>query len=273
MIGVSYNSKHSFNDFKIVAKSIDRPLLPAARKQEIEVAGMDGTLDFGIITYGNRPIRVLLQYVGDTFADLRLKSREIAFWLSQSTYKRLIFDDEPDKFYLAKVYDEVGLVVEDLLEFGKATVTFECQPFAYSVDEDVWFDRVMTDAEIIQNGGTYKVFPVIEITPISLSGDMDEAVEVTGVFDPAAPVLVTTVTNPAITIGDNTLLYTGTLTDGQTLIIDTAKWQATKGGLNVLNMITGDWLFLDAGDNELSFTDETSECGTTIKITYRKRWL
>ena len=272
MIGVSYNSKHSFNGFKIVAKSIDRPLLPAARKQEIEVAGMDGTLDFGIITYGNRPIRVLLQYVGDTFADLRLKSREIAFWLSQSTYKRLIFDDESDKFYLAKVYDEVSLVVEDLLEFGKATVTFECQPFAYSVNEDIWLDRVMTDTEIVQNGGTYKVFPVIEITPISLSGGMDEAVEVTGVFDPAT-VLETTVTNPAITIGNNTLLYTGTLTEGQTLIIDTGKWQATKGGLNVLNKVTGDWLSLEVGDNSLSFTDETSDCGATIKITYRKRWL
>ena len=155
MITVEYNALDSYADFKIIAKSVDRPILPTLRKREMTIPGKQGTYDFGGNTYDNRIIPVLMQYVGATFNDLRLRARDIAAWLSQTSYKELIFSDEPDKYYLAKIYDPVGL--ETFFRLGKATIQFECQPFALYVvtsAEDVYLDDdVPLDSDSILNSG------------------------------------------------------------------------------------------------------------------------
>ena len=126
--------------------------------------------------------------------------------------------------------------------------------------------------QVIQNEGTHKTYPVISITPVVLSGGMEEAVEVTGAFTLGDP-LVTTITNPAITIGDKTLVYVGALITGQTLIINGETYQATKDGTNVLSAISGEWPVIEVGDNDVSLADTTSECGAAVEISFRKRWL
>ena len=155
MITVGYNALDSYADFQIIAKSIDRPILPALRKREMTIPGKHGTYSFGGNTFANRIISVAIQYVGTSFNDLRLRARDIAAWLSQTSYKELIFSDEPDKYYLAKIYDPVGL--ENFFRLGKATIKFECQPFALYVvtsAEDIYLDDdVPLDADIILDSG------------------------------------------------------------------------------------------------------------------------
>ena len=155
MITVEYNTLDSYADFQIIAKSVDRPILPALRKREMAIPGKHGTYSFGSDIYDNRIISVLIQYIGATFNDLRLRARDIAAWLSQTSYKELIFSDEPDKYYLAKIYDPVAL--ESLYRVGKATVQFECQPFALYVvtsAEDVYLDDgVPLDVDILLDSG------------------------------------------------------------------------------------------------------------------------
>jgi len=63
---------------------------------------------------------------------LRAKAREMARWLSGKGM--LVFDDEPDKAYDAAVYGYVGIEQLELLPAGLLTVTFECQPFAESLE-------------------------------------------------------------------------------------------------------------------------------------------
>ena len=160
MITVGYNALDSYADFQVIAKSVDRPILPALRKREMAIPGKHGTYSFGSDVYGNRIISVAIQYVGTSFNDLRLRARDIAAWLSQTSYKELIFSDEPDKYYLAKIYDPVGL--ENFFRLGKATVQFECQPFALYVvtsAEDVYLDDgVPLDADILlDSGDDYKI--------------------------------------------------------------------------------------------------------------------
>lgn len=46
----------------------------------------------------------------------------------------MIFDDEPDKAYKASIYNYIGINQTDLRPVGKISVTFECQPFAESLD-------------------------------------------------------------------------------------------------------------------------------------------
>ena len=160
MITFSFNGLDSYSEFGIISKSDDRALLPSMRKRELAIPQKHGTYDFGGNTFNNRAITVQLSYIGTSFNELRLRARDIAAWLSQTSYKELIFSDEPDKYYLAKIYDPVGL--ENFFRLGKATIQFECQPFALYVvtsAEDVYLDDgVPLDADIIlDSGDDYKI--------------------------------------------------------------------------------------------------------------------
>ena len=176
---------------------------------------------------------------------------------------------------LQKIYDAASLEkIVELVPGESTTVNFDCKPFAYSIEEDVFLEVLVSGeaATTLVNEGTHETLPVISITAQTLSGGMDQAIEVTGAFDPAASYVVT-LTNPAITIGSDKLVYTGTLTTGQTLIIDCEHYQATKAGANVLSNISGTWPVLAVGNNNLSIVDDTCDSGAIIEITYRKRWL
>lgn len=162
MMGITYHGKHSLADFNIITKTIDRPILPQKRKNELVIPGRNGSYDFSNDTYDDLLIPVLLQYVGTSFQDLKSQIRSIAVWLNQTDYSQLIFDDEPDKYYLAKVYDKISS--ESLLELipaGKATVNFSCHPFAYGAEEVGTF---VNDALTVANAGDLIVFPWFVVT-------------------------------------------------------------------------------------------------------------
>ena len=132
MIGFTFRNIHS-STFGIGVKSLDRSLIPALRKNEFTIPGRHGTIDFGLNTYEKRSIQVKIGLLKNTdWIELRKKAREIAKWLSGKGM--LIFDDEPDKAYDAAVYNYVGLEQIDLLPAGLLEVTFECQPFAESLE-------------------------------------------------------------------------------------------------------------------------------------------
>jgi predicted phage tail component-like protein len=149
MIGFSYNGIHG-STYEIVARSVDRVLLPALRSKQLEIPGRHGTYDFGENTYANRIVSVSLEYVGESFTELRTRAREISAWLTGvNGAKRLIFDDEPDKYYMAKIYNQMAL--SNIFKQGKTEAAFECEPFAYSV-------TLFTDtASVTASGSTLTV--------------------------------------------------------------------------------------------------------------------
>lgn len=154
MIGsFSFNGIDS-SVFGLVCKSVKRPLLPARKINRVEVLGASGTYDFDSDTYSNRPITMKIAYIGTDYSELRTRAREIAAWLSISIPNKAVFDnipkliinDEPDKYYIAKVTEETDL--DSLYESGTADIEFDCQPFAYS--NDVFIDFTITEPTGIQ---------------------------------------------------------------------------------------------------------------------------
>lgn len=133
MIGITFRNIHS-STFKIGVKSVNRSVLPSLRKNEFTIPGRHGTIDYGLNTYEKRNIPVKINVAENvTFEELRDTVRDIAKWLSGKGL--LIFDDEPDKAYQASVYEPVD--ADQLLEclpYDSFTVTFECQPFAESLE-------------------------------------------------------------------------------------------------------------------------------------------
>lgn len=128
MIGFSFNNKHS-SEFGLSVKSDNRTMAPSKRRNQYLVPGRDGLIDYGRETFDNRVITVEIVTHKKTFEELRLQIRDVAKWLMG--YGSLIFDDEVDKAYTAKVYDELS--IEQFATTGSTTISFECLPFAESL--------------------------------------------------------------------------------------------------------------------------------------------
>lgn len=68
--------------------------------------------------------------------------------------------------------------------------------------------------------------------------------------------LTGTVVNPVISVlsTNTTMSYSGTITAGQTLEVDMFNKTATLNGTNVINNISGDWIYFHPGNNRVSYT-------------------
>lgn len=159
MIGFEFDGKHC-SEFGIIMKSRDRALLSTLRKREMVIPGRHGAYDFEDNTYENKIISVDCAFVRNTIPDLRQAARRIAGWLKNKGQLR--FDDEPDKYYVGQVYSSVPL--ETLLAFGRFTLSFECEPFAYSEVNSLETTITTQDPVFIFNNGTIETPEEITIT-------------------------------------------------------------------------------------------------------------
>lgn len=113
------------------------PLMPEIEEQAEEMPGVDGGYDFGI-RYKPKIIPVTVRLLNSiSKADYKNKLRVIAAKLNPRLgAKPLIFDDEPDKLYYARLSEtfspaRLGLISEEF------TLSFICyDPFTYSVAEE-----------------------------------------------------------------------------------------------------------------------------------------
>ena len=73
-------------------------------------------------------------------------------------------------------------------------------------------------------------------------------------------------TNPEIEDVNSatTLQYTGTITATQTLVVDMLNKTAKLNGVNVLNNISGTWLYLKPGNNRISYTTDNSDAPASV---------
>ena len=249
MIGAfSFNNVES-EGFNLVCKSVKRPLLPAVKIKRIELPGSSGVYDFSGHEYEMRQVTMKIQYIGTSYEELRTRARSIAGWLCNPTWSKLILNDEPDKYYLAKVTDEIDL--ESLWESGSADVVFDCQPFAYAVTE-VDLTTTATDAKdyVITNAGTR------EINYRSPQGSKF-LISVTGSFDTLS-----------LSLNGKTINYTEAVASG-TVIFDNIEMECTLGGVNKFAKLTGDidsFLNLLPGNNTLSIAGTGLNISVNIKF-------
>ena len=120
----------SSRDFGIYFTSTDRQMLPAKRKNQIQIAGRDGLYYQGGDTYDLRQITIDCAFVADSVDNIAAHSRRVAAWLSQKG--ELEFEDEPGVFYTAEAVG--GISLTRALRVGAFTLTFQCDPLAHSVE-------------------------------------------------------------------------------------------------------------------------------------------
>lgn len=257
MINLSYKGISS-STYGLFLKSVDRSLFPELMPRILEIPGRHGVMDFYENRYSVRLIKISFTLVKTTLVELRTEARNIASWLNSDEWERLIFDDEPDKFYLARVYDSISL--NNVLSTGEFNITFYCQPFAYSVintgADPEWdnadfpwitsltwemlspykFTGTSKITDTFENPGNYK------INLHSPQGSLSQVV------------IVGTWTTLSITLNDKTLTYTETVATEKTLIIDNIDMSVTIDNVSKLQYLSGDletFLEILPGDNDI----------------------
>lgn len=140
MIGEFSYKGISSSSFNLICKSVNRPLLPALKTNVISLPGSSGIYDAGGTEYDLRNLTMKIQYLGqrtsnwtNEFYNLRSKARDIAAWLGGGIWGKLIITGEEDKYYWAKIEEDIELDV--MFYSGEADIPFVCQPFAYSIND------------------------------------------------------------------------------------------------------------------------------------------
>lgn len=267
--GFTFNGKHS-DTFGVIMRSRNRVVLPVRNDEYEEIPGRDGGILFPG-TFSDRFIELECALVTKSLPELRKAIRRIAAWLSTSGRARLIFDDEPDLYYLGRIANQIDL--EQTMALGQFMLQFRCLPLAFSVKEYMAEEWLYSQVMQVDNEGTHDTAPEITITAHQIG--QYRAVEVTGAYDPAVEDLVesdVTITNPTLVISGQTLRWLGTLAPGESLIVNCETMQATKGGQNALGSVTEGFPVLRPGVNGVKLIT-TNTVGGIVKIKYKERWL
>lgn len=260
-----FNGRHCLRDFGCLYKeqTSGHIVLPKATYSEYTIAGVSGTVDMGL-----PPLYAPMEYKGALYPLTPMHSRterqhlarQITAWLSCGR-QRLIFDYEPDKYYLADVRREVSLGYDKWLD-GGLPLTMTLQPFAYNLSEDS-VTRTMDDTP-----ATLRLSPA------------------TGLPAPVSVTVTNTGTAPlqgvTVTLGDKTIALVGmSMTQNRVLHIHMdAPILATIGqkageGENALPYVQRlDTLTLRSPQDitvRLAFGAGTPQA--TVRLACRGRWI
>lgn len=121
-----FGEYNSLTDMGIICEYYDT-IIPPKRSRKVQIPGRDGLYDYGSENYDERTIRCVCKLINQIS---KAEFRNVAYMLSEK--RNLVFWDEPDKYYVAELFDpaEVQSIADRLwLEFE---LTFICFPFALS---------------------------------------------------------------------------------------------------------------------------------------------
>lgn len=264
--GFNYNGEYSGNHGLIVL-DVKTSILPPIATQTVDIPGMPGT-DYIRSVYGVRKLDVKVGYHGANLADFRSKMREWAGWLKPGKLEQLIFDDEPDKYYMAVLDGSTDL--SQIVAYGDGTLSFICpDPFAYAVNSQiVLWDAPYQGTTTLTNNGTEECG--VKITIEASSGaNMDMTAAGIGSTNYGT---ASSTSGVEITIGGVSVKYTGQILSGDVVVIDTGELTVTKNGVNALQYWSGDFPKLPAGTIDVSEFDQSGN-GASIKFDYTERWI
>ncbi len=264
MIGIMYNGLHSYNDFGLYMRSEDRNMLPTLRKRQLVIPSKHGVYDFGDNTNDVRVISVKFTYTEADLNSLRLKARAVAAWLSGEG--QLIFDDEPDKYYQAKVYTSVK--ISDTAYTAEFSVQFECQPMAQyvvSTGEDIILDSILplNSDVLLKPVDNFKFNITSSPTEVIFENWGTSDINYKSQVGALSKIIITgSFVTFSITLNGKTLNYNEAVNNG-TVTIDNVNCTVKLGGVNKLSVVTGDlasFLKLVPGTNTATITGTGLNC-------------
>lgn len=147
--GFTLNGQHC-SVLGVIMESKTLPILTKPKDVYIDIPGRDGSYLFsGALSDAVIPIVCGIK-TANAIALMAAK-RQIAAWVFSKQKVLLVFDDEPDKFYLVKYDGEIGLEKLTVQGMGKFTLIFRCSPLAYMAEtHDHFVNNLVTNGNFAQ---------------------------------------------------------------------------------------------------------------------------
>ncbi|HGO9433286.1 TPA: distal tail protein Dit [Bacillus cereus] len=158
----SFTFNNQRRNYILMPRGRKRPAWAPVKRNFLNIPGYPGARLLNTEVEA-RQIDVPLIVKAQNIADLQKVKEDLADWLITEQECELIFDDEPDRTYLATV--DGSFDAEELVNRGKGVVTFICgMPYKLGPNKTVEFqssERGLTAN--VQNKGTVSSNPIIEI--------------------------------------------------------------------------------------------------------------
>ena len=195
------------------------PLVASTRDIKDESDEFDGEMDFGTdLTAADGELRCVTDE-GLSKKDIINKKSELAVLfnvLREGDY--LMYESDPDKKIFVRLSGRVE--IQDMPSWFRVHIPIKWGPLWFGVSE-----KEHTGNGLIKNGGSFDTPLIIEVRGI--------------------------VTDPEIIVGDDTLLYQGTLGETDLLVIDTDKQTVMFNGVNAAGLFEGSFPNLQPGETEV----------------------
>jgi phage-related protein len=210
-------------------------LLPGTRDMSDEIPGRHGEIDFGSEYQARTCEFHVATQDGLTSQQKEQLKRTIAMYLNPIVgTKKLVFLIDIDKQYNVKLSGKIEPTeYADWFEFNIPLKM--ANPIIESTEE-----HSFSGSGVLTNAGNFETGLIIEI-----SGP---------------------VTNPSISIGIETLSYTGTIAAGEILTIDTDAQTAKIGSTNALGSYNGGFPIIQPGDTAVI-------ADSNVTIRWRDKWI
>lgn len=262
--GFTFNNIHS-SEIGLTVRTKNKPIIPTPKRVTSSISTRDGVLDYslsnpyGHILFEEREISVECSFIKKSLEEIRRTARAIAVWLAYPE-GQLVFDDEPDVYYIARVSNRLDL--DQQLFRGSFRIVFSCQPYARSFFKSgivaSYGEGLSYDGTIIYGG--LNSFYITKAKTVSVKNEgvyVKPTIKIEGSFDKIS-----------IVCNNKTLLCDSPLKN-ETLIIDCEKMTAVKNNVtNALTTISGNFIELKNGNNSVKFSGSNLDCTVTFEFNY-----
>lgn len=258
-MGFSYNDISS-SDMGIKARLTSWQVCGGLRNYTASIPGKSGVADFGA-DFDYREINVSCSIAPKkNFRSLVAVLDDISLWLDPTDgLKQLVFDDVPDRYFMARLYEKVDCERLLVRSAGSFDLKFFCpDPFAYAVEDEEYTISSTGSHTVRRTKGNIDSHPVYRIR---------------GVISSAASRYITITTN-----GVELKIVNATLTVAETLVVDTdmmtawvedANENVLRNGLPYLSELN--FPTLAVGNNTVAVAANNATF-TSLEIQAKSRW-
>lgn len=151
----SFNGKN-IRDYVDKVTGVSRPVVPTRKVTSSEIPQRAGAYYFRS-EFGVRVFEFDYVIYGRTLSEIQIRLRRLADILVTNEPRSLVFDDEPNKGYMAILSDETPFDQMNTLGRGKIKLV-ALDPFAYGPTINQYIDTY--NGSTVLNDGTAETFPV-----------------------------------------------------------------------------------------------------------------
>lgn len=255
-----------FSDFGPVREVVGHrnPATPEFTQKSVSIPGRAGVWDFGH-EIGTRSFNVPLKYeTNDKYERQRILNDLVAFLFDQygkPKARKLYFDYEPDKYYTVKLASPID--PERLMFTNTFTLQFKAdnpyKNFMLPSNEIVWGADIPFMSDILlDTGGSLGTITTAQTISINNQGTIAKPLSIT---------IQGSGTNVTFSKGSQSFSL-GTFSN-KTIVIDGETYSVFVDGEETLSALTGDFITLNTGVNNIQISGTGLNITLTESLTYQ----